>query len=63
MRPRRKWRPGINRVIEKALVEAEPAAEWLRTHPPGARLPNELEPGYEPGEYVPEGKGTDEDGE
>ena len=52
-----------SQIIEEALIEAEPAAEWLRKHPPGARLPEQLEPGYEPDEYVPESKGTDEDGE
>jgi hypothetical protein len=56
---KRKWPSGVNEEIEKALVEAEPAAEWLRTHPPGARLPDELEPGYEPEEYVPESNGVE----
>jgi hypothetical protein len=56
---KRKWPEGVNEDIEKALVEAEPAAEWLRTHPPGARLPDELEPGYEPEEYVPESNGVE----
>lgn len=57
--PKRRWRPGINRTIEEALREAEPAAEWLRTHPPGARLPEALEPGYEPEEYEPESNGVE----
>lgn len=57
-RPRRKWY--VSRIIEEAIKDAEPAAEWLRTHPPGARLPDQLEPGYEPDEYVPESKGVDE---
>jgi hypothetical protein len=57
---KRKWPHGVNRVIEEAIEAAEPAAEWLRTHPPGARLPDNLEPGYEPDEYEPESKGTDE---
>lgn len=37
-----------NREIEEALrsPEVEAAAEWLRTHPPGAKLPAHLEPGY-----------------
>ena len=41
-----------NRVIEEALMspEVEAAAEWLRTHPPGAKLPAHLEPGYKPEE-------------
>ena len=34
-----------NHVIKELLIEVEPAAEWLRTHPPGAQLPDELEPG------------------
>lgn len=59
MSGKRKWRPGINQAIEEGLIEAEPAAEWLRTHPPGARLPDELEPGYEPDPYEPESDGTD----
>jgi hypothetical protein len=33
------------RIIEQAMIDAEPAAEWLGKHPPGARLPNHLEPG------------------
>jgi hypothetical protein len=45
MNERRKWRPGINRAIEEALEEAEPAADWLMRHPPGAKLPDHLEPG------------------
>jgi len=49
-----------NRAIEEALREAEPAAEWLRTHPPGARLPDALEPGYEPEPYEPESDGVDD---
>jgi hypothetical protein len=57
---KRRWPHGVNRVIEEALQDAEPAAEWLRTHPPGARLPDNLESGYEPDEYEPESKGTDE---
>lgn len=58
-RPRRKWH--VTRAIEEALRDAEPAAEWLRKHPPGARLPDNLEPGHdEPEEYVPESKGVDE---
>jgi len=56
---KRKWRTS-NEIIEEALREAEPAADWLMRHPPGARLPDELEPGYEPDEYEPESKGTDE---
>jgi hypothetical protein len=56
---KRKW--FNNRDIERALEEAEPAAEWLRTHPPGARLPDALEPGYEPDPYEPESKGVDEE--
>jgi len=56
---KRKWY--VSRAIEEAITEAEPAAEWLRIHPPGARLPDALEPGYEPDEYVPESKGTDEE--
>jgi hypothetical protein len=59
MTRKRTWRPGINRVIEEALIEAEPAAEWLRTHPPGAKLPDHLEPGYEPDEYEPESDGPE----
>lgn len=43
--PKRKWRTG-SQAIEDALREAEPAAEWLKRHPPGAALPSELEPGY-----------------
>jgi len=50
-----------NRAIEEALKEAEPAADWIMRHPPGAKLPAYLEPGYEPDEYVPESKGTDEE--
>jgi hypothetical protein len=61
-REKRKWSTS-SRTIEDAIAAAEPAAEWLRTHPPGARLPDDLEPGHEPAEYVPESKGTDEDGE
>jgi hypothetical protein len=61
MSERRKWRPGINQAIEEALEEAEPAADWLMRHPPGARLPDHLEPGYEPDEYEPESKGVDEE--
>jgi hypothetical protein len=53
----RKWY--VSRAMEEAIEEAEPAAEWLRTHPPGSRLPDELEPGYEPGEYEPESDGAD----
>ena len=45
----RKWY--ISRQIEEALREAEPAADWLMRHPPGARLPDDLEPGYEPADY------------
>ena len=60
MTRKRTWRPGINRVIEEALIEAEPAAEWLRTHPPGARLPDHLEPGYEPDPYEPETDGPED---
>lgn len=40
------------KAIEEALREAEPAAEWLRSHPPGARLPDELEPGYVPEDHL-----------
>lgn len=46
--PKREWHGRGSGSIERALEEAEPAAEWLRTHPPGARLPDELEPGYVP---------------
>lgn len=49
-----------SQVIEDAIAAAKPAADWLRRHPPGARLPDELEPGYEPDEYMPESKGVDE---
>jgi len=47
------------RRIEEALEEARPAADWLMRHPPGSRLPDELEPGYEPDEYEPETDGVD----
>jgi len=56
---RRKW--FVSQEIKEAIREAEPAVDWLRRHPPGARLPDELEPGYEPDEYVPESKGVDEE--
>jgi hypothetical protein len=55
---KRKWY--VTRAIEEALIEAEPAAEWLRTHPPGARLPDALEPGYEPDEYQPASNGMED---
>lgn len=59
MTGKRRWRPEVNRAIEEALAspEVERAADWLMRHPPGARLPDELEPGYEPDEYVPETDG------
>lgn len=57
---KRKRKSGINKAIEETIKEAGPAAEWLCTHPPGAKLPDHLEPGYEPEEYVPESSGTDE---
>jgi len=59
MAGKKRWRTS-NETIEEALREAEPAADWLMRHPPGARLPDELEPGYEPDEYEPETHGTDE---
>jgi hypothetical protein len=34
----------FSRVIEDAIDKAEPAAEWLRTNPPGARLPEHFDP-------------------
>jgi hypothetical protein len=58
-RQSRKW--FVSQEMEKAIEEAEPAADWLMRHPPGAKLPDELEPGYEPDEYVPESKGVDEE--
>jgi hypothetical protein len=44
----RKWH--ASRAIEESLEDPEVvrAVEWLRTHPPGARLPDHLEPGYNP---------------
>lgn len=58
-RARRRGKWYVSRAMEEAIEEAEPAAEWLQTHPPGARLPDELEPGYEPDEYEPESDGVD----
>lgn len=50
MNSKRMW--SKNRIIEQALEEAEPAAKWLQAHPPGARMPDELEPGHKPDEEV-----------
>jgi len=47
-RQSRKW--FASKEMEDAIEEAEPAAEWLMTHPPGAKLPDHLEPGYDPEE-------------
>jgi hypothetical protein len=41
------------RRIEEELEEAQPAADWIMRHPPGAKLPDHLEPGYEPDPYEP----------
>lgn len=43
----RRWSTS-SQIIEDAIAEAADAADWLRTNPPGARLPNHLEPGYQP---------------
>lgn len=50
----RKWH--ATRAIEEALhsPDVERAADWLMRHPPGARLPDELEPGHEAGPDEPE---------
>jgi hypothetical protein len=40
-----------SRAIEEALREAEPAAEYLKAHPPGTPLPAALEPGYVPEDF------------
>jgi hypothetical protein len=40
-------------IIEQAIADAEPAATWLGEHPPGARLPDHLEPGSDKEEAMP----------